>query len=126
MTKLVPVQTFRSIERFPTRLEAPVRLREDGILDRGSQRKCCTSPRAKPYQPVSRLEVFCGFQAPRPQGTGRAHFPSETDLIFGRSLFGLPMGGGDERLKTHPADDLFQSRVVAARRHEQGAHSDLW
>jgi hypothetical protein len=46
-------------------------------------------------------------------------------LILGRSLFGLPVGGGNEPLQTHPADDLFQSRVVAARRHEQGAHRDL-
>ena len=47
-------------------------------------------------------------------------------LALRRSLFGLPMGGGHKRLKAHPTDDLFESRVVAACRNEKGTHGDLW
>jgi len=33
--------------------------------------------------------------------------------------------GRDKRLKAHPADDLFESGVVASCRDKQGAYRDL-
>jgi hypothetical protein len=37
----------------------------------------------------------------------------------------LPAGRGDKRLKAHPADDLFERRVVAIWRDKECAHRDL-
>lgn len=44
---------------------------------------------------------------------------------LGWCLFGLPVGRGDKRLKAHPADDLFERRVVAIWRDKERAHCDL-
>src|SRR5712691_4869224 len=45
--------------------------------------------------------------------------------VLSRSLFGLPVSGGDKRLKAHAADDLFKGRVTAACRDKKGADRDL-
>jgi hypothetical protein len=34
----------------------------------------------------------------------------------------LPAGRGDKRLKAHPADDLFERRVVAIWQDKECAH----
>jgi hypothetical protein len=44
---------------------------------------------------------------------------------FGGGLLGLPVDGSDKRFKTQAADDLLQSRIIAAWRDKKGAHRDL-